>query len=232
MGWVSLVGYDDLGGWSLETGNRLNYAVRHSPVNNVRWGPLKRGKRSARDEAPSGETGRKERSSDSRVVELFKRFGSEVHGFLKRRMGDPEEAKEATQEVFLRMWEKERRGELDERAPGYLFKAAENIAHDSWRRAFARARDRHDSVDDFTLYSDLPVEEEAVHWQMGLDMMVNSVSELPESTQQIFSLYHGSRLNYKEIASELGLGIRTVERHMAVATNHCKDKMRVYFEEY
>jgi RNA polymerase sigma-70 factor (ECF subfamily) len=59
-------------------------------------------------------------------------------------------------------------------------------------------------------------------------MVVDSIKELPAETQRIFFLYHGSRMTYPDIARELGITTRTVERHMAQAIAHCKLRIKAY----
>ena len=113
-----------------------------------------------------------------------------------------------------------------------MYTSAENFSKDAWRSAFNRPRVQYEEIDDSELLATLPAkEEESVHWQRGLELVVESVAELPEETQRIFSLFHFSHKKSQEIADELGITRRTVDRHMARAVAHSREKLRDYFED-
>ncbi len=169
-------------------------------------------------------------ASPSQVACLFAEYAPAVRAFLLRRLGNLEDAREAAQEVFLHLWRQEQKGRLEGEARAYLFTAAENWVRDCRRRAFVRVSDRHEPIEGHT--EELLAAEqdgaEVVHWCRGLEVVAACIGELPAQTQRIFSLYHGSRMNYTDIARELGITTRTVERHMAHALAHCKARLKDY----
>lgn len=164
----------------------------------------------------------------SQVTQLFQDYAPAVRAFFLRRLGNREDAREATQEVFLHLWRQERSGRLHAGARGYLFTAAANHARDCRRRARTRASDQHDSLDHNELPDPLPENAEVVHWADGLRMVAQCMQELPIETQRIFMLYHGSGMTYTDIARHLRITTRTVERHMAQAIAHCKRRLQEY----
>lgn len=163
---------------------------------------------------------------DWTVARLFRDCAPAVRAFFLRRLRNPEDAQEATQEVFLQLWRQERNGFLGTEARAYLFTAAGNLARDFQRRARARVSDRHESLAQHELAAPTPECLDVVHWTAGLSRVAGSLGELPPDTQRIFMLYHGSRLTYTEIARQLAITPRTVERHMAHAIAHCKTRLK------
>jgi RNA polymerase sigma factor (sigma-70 family) len=163
------------------------------------------------------------------VARLFQVYAPAVRAFFVRRLGNLDDAREATQEVFLHLWRQEQSGRLESEAAGYLFRAAENQARDCRRRARTRVMDKHEPLEGHEeLTEPAPESAEVVHWQRGLEMVMEAIKELPADTQRIFTLYHGSRMSYTEIAKHLGITPRTVERHMAQALAHCKTRLKAY----
>ena len=166
----------------------------------------------------------------SRVGRLFEEFAPAVRAFLLRRLGNIEDAREGAQEIFLSLWRREQQGQLLDEARAYLFTAADNWAKDHRRKARTHVAHRHEPMDEahHRLLASEPGGDEVVHWRRGLEMLVSSIRELPPDTQRIFDLYHGGQMTYTEIARELGITTRTVERHMAQAIAHCKVRLRAY----
>lgn len=164
----------------------------------------------------------------TRMARLFEEYAPAVRAFLLRRLGNVEDAQEATQEVFVHLLRQEQKGLLESEARGYLFTVADNWAKDCRRKARSHVLDRHEPLDGHELPATTRSDEEVVHWRQGLEMVVASIKELPAETQRIFYLYHGSRMAYPEIAKELGITTRTVERHMAQAILHCKPRLKAY----
>jgi len=164
-----------------------------------------------------------------KVVRLFEEYGASVRAFLLRRLGNIEDAREAAQEVFMHLWRQERKGLLESDARAYLFTAAANRVKDCRRRALTDVSYQHEPLDGRQeLASSEPDEVETLHWRQGLDLIADCMKELPADTQRIFVLYHGSRMNYTDIAEALGITKRTVERHMAHAISHCKARLKDY----
>ncbi|MDA5193660.1 RNA polymerase sigma factor [Govanella unica] len=169
-----------------------------------------------------------EQGSSSRIATLFRQHGSEILAFMTRKLGNREDASEATQDVFLKFWNQERQGRLEGSSRGYLFTIAFNTAKDSRRRSRVRVAEKHEPLIEQDMAEDLVTSEQAVLWRQGLEGVVEALRELPVETRKIFMLYHAHHLSYQNIADKLGITTRTVERHMAKAIAHCKGRMTEY----
>src|SRR5687767_10939897 len=74
------------------------------------------------------------------VVDLFKTHAGKIRRYLSWRLKSAEDAKDATQEVFLKLWRHEREGTLRDEAAGYMRAATGSAAID-----LERWRARHSS---------------------------------------------------------------------------------------
>src|SRR5262245_21490777 len=73
------------------------------------------------------------------VVGLFRKHAGRVRRSLGYRLRNADDAQDATQEVFLKLWRQEREGRLRDDAVAYLNSAASSMAADveRWRSCHA-----------------------------------------------------------------------------------------------
>lgn len=168
------------------------------------------------------------KAAGSIVAALFKGQARRVRGFLRWRLRSEEDAKDASQEVFLKLWRREKEGTLDAQAGAYLGSAVHHTAIDIDRaRAYRRPMD-HVSIDDVDVASTAAEPSEAAFWRDALGHFTDVLNEMPDLTQRIFVLYHVEGRPRLAIAKQLGITLRTVERHMARALAHCEARMKDY----
>lgn len=175
----------------------------------------------ATDLGPSG-------GAASTVAGLFKAQAGRVRRLLKWRLHSEDDAQDATQDLFLRLWKHERQGSLADDARSYLFSSMYNAAVDVERWRAHHRPDERLSLEDVDLPSRDPEPGEALFWRDALHLFVDVLNELPPLTQQVFMLYHVEGLPHTAIAERIGMTVRTVERHMARALAHCKERMKDY----
>lgn len=135
---------------------------------------------------------------------------------------DEDDAREVVQKVFISLWEK--RGEIDlsTSLKSYLFTSVHN-------RSLNVIRDRKK-------FSSEEVPELAGEWDvsaqiesMELEEKINEALEsLPEKCRQIFELNRFDGLKYSEIATQLGLSIKTVENQISKALRILREKLMKY----
>jgi len=166
--------------------------------------------------------------AESTVVGLFKSQAKRVRSFLRWRLRSDEDAQDATQEVFLRLWRREKEGALEAEASSYMMTSAYNVAVDVERwRAYHKPNERV-AIEDADVASRDPDASEALFWRDALHQFVDVLNELSDVTQEIFTLYHVEGLTHVAIAKQVGMTVRSVERHMARAIAHCEERMKDY----
>lgn len=167
------------------------------------------------------------------VAGLVATQGQRLQRILRRKLQNPEDAQDAAQEVYLKLWKREQEGALRAEADAYLHAAAHTVVIDLQRRRKTHATDRHlelDGLDDAELPVVVGGADESAFWREGLALLVDSIGKLPELTQQVFILYHFNGMDHHEIARRLDVSLRSVERHMAHALRHCKDCLGEYLD--
>lgn len=162
------------------------------------------------------------------VVRLFKAHAKRVQRFLAFRLRDTEDGREATQEVFLKLWRHEQSGTLRAKATNYMYSATQSIAADMERHRVRHPKEQQAADDLDTAPAVVPDQDDVVHWRRAMARLVDILETLPETTRQVLVLYHLKEMDYDQIAAELGISRRTVERHIARAVSYCRARMKDY----
>ena len=162
------------------------------------------------------------------VLDLFRSHANKVRRYLSWRLKNPEDAKDAAQEVFLRLWRQEREGSLREGAVGYMHAAASSVATDVERW---RTLHRPEYLGDFEVEqvaAPASNPDDLQHWRDAMSTFVNGVKALPDMHRDLFVLHHVKGLTYPEIARELGISLRSAERYMSQALDELHETMKDY----
>ena len=165
---------------------------------------------------------------ESIIGGLFRSQANRMRRYLTFRLQNAEDAQDATQEVFLKLWRYERAKQLRKEATAYMYSASHTVAIDEERRRNVHERDRIAEYDlDQVATGDLGIEER-LHWREAAAHLVNELERLPALTRDVFKLHHFEGLDYSEIAVRLGVSLRTVERHIAAGTKDLRVAMREF----
>jgi len=183
-------------------------------------GPEPTGLRAGGAAAPPGST----------VVGLFKSRAKLVRRLLRWRLRSDDDAQDATQEVFLRLWRQEKAGTLKEDASSYMIASVYNAATDIERWRSYHRPDERLSLEDTAVPSQDTELAEALFWRDAMHRLVDVLNELPAITRQVFLMYHVEGATHVDISKRVGLSVRSVERHMSRAIVHSKERMKDYLE--
>ena len=170
------------------------------------------------------------------LAELTKLYGPSLERYLSRKLDNPADAAEVTQETFIRLYRLAHPEELDN-ARAFLFQVASNLAVDQLRRRtlhyrFLRAETRE--IGDGELPEsgvDTASPEQILSGREKLDRIYAAIDELPEKCRQAFLLHRSSGLSYNDIAQELGVSVSSVEKYILEALKHCRQALSSYYEE-
>lgn len=152
--------------------------------------------------------------------------------YFTRVTSDSALAEDIVQDLYLRidaMAEDDRRT-IDD-ATAFLFRMAHNIHRNHIRTLDnGRRRDtawhsvhrdgREDVVDD------APSPEDAVTGRQQLAEFTRAVEELPERTRAIFRLHKVDGMSQTQVASQLGISLSSVEKHLGAALKHLTARLR------
>ena len=149
--------------------------------------------------------------------------------FLAARLGDPEAAEDALQELWLRLQTLETGPVANGRA--YLYRAAQNIALDAVRaRQRGTVRDNEWAAAHSgpgTEPVDLSPDAEAqLLAREETAALASAIAALPEGAGRAFRLHKLEGLSHADIAERLLISRSGVEKHIAVAMAHLRRAMK------
>ena len=141
----------------------------------------------------------------------------EVRGWLRRhvhslRGGD---ADDLVQEAYARLWASNL-FQIDN-ARGYFYTVIRNLLAEHARRARIVPMERLGEIDALRIPSEEPGPERRVSARQELERLARIVAGLPERARRAFELQKLEGLSLREIAQEMEIAERTVEKHLATA---------------
>ena len=134
-----------------------------------------------------------------------------VRNYIYYRSGDKELASDVAQETFLRYWEK-MSGKVNgnENVKGLLFKIAGDIFISSYRKS--RVAMKYPVLRSKEEFNQSP--EEQLTYKEMLISYEKALADLPDKQRVVFLLNRMDGLKYNEIALNLGLSVKAVEKRM------------------
>lgn len=169
--------------------------------------------------AEGGAAGIDGSATDGGLDGLFRREAPRLTRFFRKRTGDGEGALDLVQEVFLRML-----GAAPSQAlrnpEAYLQRIARNLLFDRAKRVDTRMAVLHLPFDDATDVAVPADQETMIEARDRLDLYARAVDELATKTRNVYLLHRVEGLTYRQISARIGIGMSTVEYHIARALVH------------
>jgi len=141
-----------------------------------------------------------------------------LHGWLRRSVGCSQQAADLVQDTFLRLLVRDQ--PVDNRAPrALLARIARGLLIDHWRRdALERAY-----LEALALLPEASHPSPEVRYEalQSLERIAQLLEGLKPAVREAFLLYQLGGLNHAQVARQLGVSSRTVERRVAHALLHC-----------
>lgn len=172
---------------------------------------------------------RAQRGNQAAFSELVARHQDRIYRFLFRLMRSQDDARDLTQETFLRAYQGLPRWRPDASFSTWLFRIARNLAIDLLRR------DRHTEFvaleDDAYIVDPGSGPDAALETVQRYRMLEAALARLPVDHREILLLREIEEMSYDDIAAVLDLTLGTVKSRIARARAALLDKMPRSLEE-
>lgn len=152
---------------------------------------------------------------------FFKENFAAVRRSVQKMLPAGEDASDIVQEAMLRA---HATGNIDtmEHPAAYICTTARHIALDHLRKMKLVRHHADQSNGGSIEYFWGNTPEGHTHYNRSLQALADAVTRLPEKTRKAFVLRMFHNLSYGEIAIEMGISIKTVEKHISKGLIHCR----------
>ncbi|HEY1026884.1 MAG TPA: RNA polymerase sigma factor [Pseudomonas sp.] len=159
-------------------------------------------------------------SANTSLLAALARHYEELVDSVRRRFGDRNAAREVVHDVCVQLLEApEKEGA---RVPLALLR---KIAHDRAVSHYRSERRRRAWVDEQAQLPELtcaaPGPERCLEAADELDRLCAAIAELPPRCQQVFIMHKIHELPQQEVAAQLGISLKAVEKHLRVGMSKC-----------
>ncbi|WP_207867042.1 sigma-70 family RNA polymerase sigma factor [Pseudomonas sp. 58(2021)] len=157
-------------------------------------------------------------SPEFAVQALYSRHHGWLDGWLRARLGNAADAADLAQDTFVRLLQRTERLEL--KAPrAFLRTIARGLVIDHWRREEIE-RAYLETIAHLPEAETPSAEARALVIEL-LESIARMLEGLKPKVRQAFLLAQCEGLTHKQIAEQMGLSLRSVERYVADALFHC-----------
>ncbi len=166
---------------------------------------------------------------------LVERHQDAVVGTVAKMLGNPAEAEDISQQVFLRLWRHARHYRPEAKFTTYLFTITRNLVFNETRR---RRRRKEISSQEYEAGSHIQIEAnpnrqpDSELLQAELQQAVDAaIAALPEVQRMAVVLRRYEQMPYEEIAIALGLSVSAVKSLLFRARTTLRESLGKYLAE-
>lgn len=161
-----------------------------------------------------------QKGDQSAFEQLLDRYQKPVYHQALRMVGNPEDAADVTQEVFIKVWKHLPSFRGESGFATWLYRLTDNTAIDLLRREKKRRGDS--SLDDEESFCVLPADpaptpHQAAEQKELQQAVADGLRQLSEEHRQVLVMREINGLSYEEIGDILGLTAGTVKSRIARA---------------
>lgn len=151
---------------------------------------------------------------------LFDKYFKLLRNYMYYRCGDAELATDIAQETFMRVWEKN----LDVyigKEMGLLVKIANDLFISSHRKMQSGQKFQKA----FNDHQETPTPEDELNYGELAKKYEQALSNMNENQRVVFLMSRHQGLKYNEIAEQLGIGTKAVEKRMSLALEYFRGQL-------
>jgi RNA polymerase sigma factor (sigma-70 family) len=178
---------------------------------------------------------------DQRITETVRRERSRLRNFIRKHVGDEDEAEEILQDVFYELVEAYRALQPIEQAGAWMFRVARNRITDWFRKKrpvpFPDDHAKDESAAQSPGWEDLlpspDAGPEAIYARSILfDELEAALDELPEEQREVFIGHEVEGRSFKELAAETGVPVNTLLSRKHYAILHLRERLQAIYSEF
>ncbi len=164
------------------------------------------------------------KNGDEQAFEtVFHHYYKSLCLFATQMLKDDTEAEEIVQDLFVKIWEKRNRINIESSVKNYLIRSVKNLCLNYIKHN--KIKNLH--TKNILSESDSELQDENNFIEVDLLQKIEEcVDSLPDKRREIFRLSREEGLKYREIAEKLNISVKTVETQMGLAFKTLREKLK------
>lgn len=165
------------------------------------------------------------KNGDERAFEmLYNSYKFRIAGNLFKLLKSDDLVKEILQELFFKIWEVRTQIDPEKSFKSYLFRVAENLVHDYFRKV---AKDKRLLAKIVASSSELylHIEEDMLSKEEGRKLQ-QAIDLMPPQRKMVFTLCKLEGKSYKEVEEIMGINAKTISSHMLQANRFLRTYLK------
>jgi RNA polymerase sigma-70 factor (ECF subfamily) len=165
------------------------------------------------------------KNGDERAFEiLYNNYKFRIAGNLFKLLKSDDLVKEITQELFFKIWEVRAHIDQEKSFKSYLFRIAENLVRDYFRKV---AKDRRLLAKIVASSSELYLHiEEDMLSKEDAQKLQEAINLMPPQRKMVFTLCKLEGKSYREVEEIMGINAKTISSHMLQANRFLRTRFR------
>lgn len=152
---------------------------------------------------------------------LYDLYADSLFGFMLYKCGDSDKAQDFVQEAFIKLWTNCSKV-IYEKAKPYLYTIANNLFLDDYAHQKVVLKHKKLGVKNITIETP----EYLIEEQEFLKKLQGAIAGLPEKQREVFLMNRIDKKKYKEIAEELSISVKAVEKRMTLALKTLRTQIK------
>jgi len=163
------------------------------------------------------------------VEGLVRENESELGAYFRRRLPSVYDSADACQEVFLRMCRVDRPNRIRNRR-AFLFRTAHNIVQDYYRKRHITEVSLEATANEWEAKSSSVSPERVLYTKEWWKAYCVAINELTPRCRRVFIMCRMQNFSHADIARELGISKKMVEKYMTKALAHFAVRLEEFLE--
>ncbi|MCX2483816.1 RNA polymerase sigma factor [Pedobacter sp. MR2016-24] len=158
---------------------------------------------------------------------LYDKFWEKLFYTAAKRLNDEDEAEEAVQDIFVNLWRRRHTLQIKVSFESYLAGA---VKFEVLKKRAAMSR-KDNVLSDIIAQTTGAAHNDSNLYDLHLleEELLQTVNSLPEKCQLVFVMSRKKGLSNKQIASDLNISEKAVEKHITTALKVIKGRFGRYF---
>ena len=147
---------------------------------------------------------------------LHQRYRAALMAFFTRRIRNPADAEDLTQEVLMRLVDMSFEDVTN--VDAYIFRIASNLVRDRYRRSQVRHAWRADVLNRNEGAADYIDPLRLLESREAIGKISNALAQMSSRSRDILLLFRLERMRKRDIADSFGISVSAVDKHLVKAT--------------